>query len=55
MSAGYRITSLSSEKMDRIGLDKPTFNLFDRLNENVGRVADELERLNDNLEGQDDE
>lgn len=33
--------------MDTITLDRNTHNLLDRLNDNIARLADELERYND--------
>lgn len=37
--------------MDNIGLNGRTYRLFERHLHTVVRIADELERLNDNIEG----
>jgi hypothetical protein len=39
--------------MERITLDRQTHNLLDRIRENLGDIAAELERLNENLEDDD--
>lgn len=36
--------------MDKLGFNRQTYNLLERINENLGAIADELERLNENME-----
>lgn len=36
--------------MEQLTLDRATHNLLDRLNDNIARLADELERFNDQAE-----
>ena len=38
--------------MEQITLDRTTHNLLDRLTENVGKLAEEMERRNDLLEAE---
>lgn len=33
--------------MDKLGFNRATYELVDRLTRNIGRLADELERYND--------
>lgn len=39
--------------MDEINLNRRTYGLVERGIEQISRLADEVERLNDNLEGDD--